>query len=219
MEGCDPHERREKLWRNELECQICLALPTDPVVTSCGHLYCWPCLHRWLQDSPKPCPVCRAMVRRDSNVIPIYGSQEDNPKDGAIPPRPNPPGPSICISLNSGSNQINIINATLDQVINTSLAVATSLLQINDLRERVCSELRVALEAERARVSGLRLELRQLTASVHHLRRRNYVLIREAGEQARRQGLERQAFLNNVRAHCVRLEAQLRLHAPYHHPL
>ena len=28
------------------ECNICLELAQDPVVTLCGHLYCWPCLYR-----------------------------------------------------------------------------------------------------------------------------------------------------------------------------
>lgn len=28
------------------ECNICYDLAQSPVVTMCGHLYCWPCLYR-----------------------------------------------------------------------------------------------------------------------------------------------------------------------------
>ena len=49
-------------------------LASEPVVTLCGHLYCWPCLYRWLQvqNHCRTCPVCKAGVDRDK-VIPIYG--------------------------------------------------------------------------------------------------------------------------------------------------
>lgn len=52
----------------------CLQLASEPVVTLCGHLYCWPCLYRWLQvqNHCRTCPVCKAGVDRDK-VIPIYG--------------------------------------------------------------------------------------------------------------------------------------------------
>ena len=43
-------------------CNICLEITNkDPVVTQCGHLYCWPCLYRWLNTQQTPCcPVCKA---------------------------------------------------------------------------------------------------------------------------------------------------------------
>ena len=36
------------------ECNICLDAVTQPVVTRCGHLYCWPCLFRWLEPGMLP---------------------------------------------------------------------------------------------------------------------------------------------------------------------
>ncbi|XP_008183323.1 E3 ubiquitin-protein ligase RNF185 [Acyrthosiphon pisum] len=76
---------------NMFECYICLENATDPVVSFCGHLYCWPCLHRSLetQEDPTVCPVCKSGINRDK-VIPIYGrgnSKQDDPRN-KVPPRP-----------------------------------------------------------------------------------------------------------------------------------
>ncbi|XP_061965812.1 uncharacterized protein LOC133689787 [Populus nigra] len=56
------------------DCNICLDLATDPVVTCCGHLFCWPCLYQWLHvhSDAKECPVCKGEVTM-KNVTPIYG--------------------------------------------------------------------------------------------------------------------------------------------------
>jgi len=34
---------------SRFDCNICLEPVAEPVVSRCGHLYCWPCLYRWLQ--------------------------------------------------------------------------------------------------------------------------------------------------------------------------
>ncbi|WJX11305.1 RING-type E3 ubiquitin transferase [Trifolium repens] len=85
------------------DCNICLDLAKDPVVTCCGHLFCWPCIYRWLYLSSsrtrtKECPVCKGEVS-DKDVIPIYGSgnndevrnRHEGSSSGArqIPRRPN----------------------------------------------------------------------------------------------------------------------------------
>lgn len=66
------------------DCNICLELAQDPVVTLCGHLFCWPCLYRWLQvhSLSQDCPVCKANVEEEK-VIPLYGRG----KVGSVDPR------------------------------------------------------------------------------------------------------------------------------------
>lgn len=65
----DAHDEQEMFC-----CNICYEMASEPVVTLCGHLYCWPCLYRWLQmrNNLRTCPVCKAGVDRDK-VIPVYG--------------------------------------------------------------------------------------------------------------------------------------------------
>ncbi|GLT27136.1 hypothetical protein SLA2020_021620 [Shorea laevis] len=77
------------------DCNVCLDLARDPVVTCCGHLFCWSCLYRWLNvhSYAKECPVCKGEVT-SKTVTPIYG--RGNATGGVeddsglkIPPRPN----------------------------------------------------------------------------------------------------------------------------------
>ncbi|CAI0402778.1 unnamed protein product [Linum tenue] len=77
------------------DCNICFDLASDPVVTCCGHLFCWACLYRWLNvhSDAKECPVCKGEVTI-KNVTPIYGrgnnssrpSEDDSSVE--IPSRP-----------------------------------------------------------------------------------------------------------------------------------
>ncbi|XP_077234867.1 uncharacterized protein LOC143877034 isoform X2 [Tasmannia lanceolata] len=79
------------------ECNVCLDVANEPVVTSCGHLFCWPCLYQWLHmhSDYKECPVCKGEVT-ESNITPIYGrgsSEAMVEKKGGdsslkVPPRP-----------------------------------------------------------------------------------------------------------------------------------
>lgn len=57
------------------DCNICLDSPTDPIVTQCGHLFCWPCIYQWIERSTL-CPVCKAGITKE-NVIPIYGRGQE----------------------------------------------------------------------------------------------------------------------------------------------
>lgn len=70
------------------ECNICFDLARDPVITLCGHLYCWPCLYRWFWGHSRAheCPVCRALVVEEK-VIPLYGRKKTpvDPRSKPIP--------------------------------------------------------------------------------------------------------------------------------------
>lgn len=76
------------------ECNVCLDTVSSPVVTLCGHLYCWPCLYQWMRNHSE-CPVCKAGISED-NVIPVYsrGAEAIDPRthqeiaDSGIPHRP-----------------------------------------------------------------------------------------------------------------------------------
>uniref|UniRef100_A0A5B7BPG9 E3 ubiquitin-protein ligase RMA n=1 Tax=Davidia involucrata TaxID=16924 RepID=A0A5B7BPG9_DAVIN len=58
----------------DFECNICFELAQDPIVTLCGHLYCWPCLYRWLHlhSHSQECPVCKALIQEEK-LVPLYG--------------------------------------------------------------------------------------------------------------------------------------------------
>jgi E3 ubiquitin-protein ligase RNF5 len=55
------------------DCNICLETASEPIVTLCGHLYCWGCIYKWLEMRECPaCPICKAAISRE-RMLPIYG--------------------------------------------------------------------------------------------------------------------------------------------------
>jgi E3 ubiquitin-protein ligase RNF5 len=52
-------------------CPICFDRLTEPVVTSCGHIFCWPCISEWLRRS-SACPTCSGHVDAD-HLISVHG--------------------------------------------------------------------------------------------------------------------------------------------------
>ena len=76
---------------SQYECNICLDVARDAVISMCGHLFCWPCLHCWIETKPhnQTCPVCKSAISKEK-VIPLYGRNSTDKKDprDKIPPRP-----------------------------------------------------------------------------------------------------------------------------------
>lgn len=97
------------------ECNICLDVASDAVISMCGHLFCWPCLHQWLETRPhrQICPVCKAGIGRDK-VVPLYGrgdTEQKDPREKPIPPRPRGQRPEPETSRPAGSDATGLFNA------------------------------------------------------------------------------------------------------------
>lgn len=94
-----PSTESEKTSSACFDCSICLDFARDPVVTLCGHLYCWPCIYKWFDsqsaslasDERPQCPVCKAEIS-EKTMVPLYGRgqslSEAGPEGKVIPPRP-----------------------------------------------------------------------------------------------------------------------------------
>nr|POE61227.1 e3 ubiquitin-protein ligase rnf5 [Quercus suber] len=91
-------------------CKICWQLAEDPVVTQCGHLFCWFCLCSWLESFSKckECPVCRAIIEEDK-LVPLYGTESERKEakdldpnsEKSIPNRPIAPRPQTATLPNN----------------------------------------------------------------------------------------------------------------------
>ncbi|XP_071703003.1 uncharacterized protein [Rutidosis leptorrhynchoides] len=72
----------------DFECNICFELAEDPIVTLCGHLFCWPCLYKWLHihSHSHECPVCKALIE-EQKLIPLYGrgKTQTDPRSKPVP--------------------------------------------------------------------------------------------------------------------------------------
>ncbi|XP_010533245.1 PREDICTED: E3 ubiquitin-protein ligase RNF185 [Tarenaya hassleriana] len=70
------------------ECNICFDLAQDPIVTLCGHLFCWPCLYKWLHLHSRSgeCPVCKALIEEEK-LVPLYGrgKSSTDPRSKSVP--------------------------------------------------------------------------------------------------------------------------------------
>ncbi|OMP04648.1 Zinc finger, RING-type [Corchorus olitorius] len=104
------------------DCNICFESAQDPVVTLCGHLYCWPCIYKWLNvqtssldadERHQNCPVCKANIS-SSSLVPLYGrgtsscsDSKNHHSDMDIPQRPPPSGLNTIITSPHPSQRLN----------------------------------------------------------------------------------------------------------------
>ncbi|XP_004485777.1 E3 ubiquitin-protein ligase RMA1H1-like [Cicer arietinum] len=103
------------------DCNICLDFAHDPIVTLCGHLYCWPCIYKWLHvqsddslgaDEHPQCPVCKDVISH-TTMIPLYGRGGQAPPSGKssccddtfVPPRPTASAAQALLATASQSDQ------------------------------------------------------------------------------------------------------------------
>ncbi|XP_010556835.1 PREDICTED: E3 ubiquitin-protein ligase RMA1-like isoform X2 [Tarenaya hassleriana] len=101
------------------DCNICLDSVREPVVTLCGHLFCWPCIHKWLHlhtistsdehQRHNHCPVCKSEVSYGT-LVPLYGRGRSITEDErriSMPRRPI--GPAYRIERpNSPHSSVNL---------------------------------------------------------------------------------------------------------------
>ena len=54
------------------QCHICMDVAQKPIVTPCGHLFCWHCIYHWLRSNQEylTCPLCKSGLEL-SSVRPI----------------------------------------------------------------------------------------------------------------------------------------------------
>ncbi|CAD8072543.1 unnamed protein product [Paramecium primaurelia] len=75
----------------KFQCKICLDLASEPVITPCGHLYCWQCLYTWAQKkNPLVCPYCSNIFELEK-VTTIFTGDSKESKQSEIPKRPTNP--------------------------------------------------------------------------------------------------------------------------------
>jgi len=84
------------LHPNVLDCHICRKPPTNPVATSCGHVFCWPCICHLFQNEEREtaCASCGTIMVRDLNILPLYydsGVTDIEASSNMILPRPRSP--------------------------------------------------------------------------------------------------------------------------------
>lgn len=62
-------------YAKTLECAICLLILDNPIITDCGHNYCYECLQYFVENGSDGCPKCR---KKFSMKLSNRSSNDDN---------------------------------------------------------------------------------------------------------------------------------------------
>jgi E3 ubiquitin-protein ligase RNF5 len=128
------------------DCNICLEMARDPILTCCGHLFCWPCFYQlsYVDSHAKECPECGGEVT-DTSIIPVYGngSGDSTPKSELkeiglkVPPRPHAHRVESLRQQFRGRG----ISSSVEERIHSIVGIMGERLQAQDLdRPRVMGE-------------------------------------------------------------------------------
>ena len=85
-------ESNKNSGSKNFECTICLDTAKEPVLTKCGHMFCWPCIYNWLESKggKAKCPNCKNEITKN-DLIPVYANDENKENTNRfknIPKRP-----------------------------------------------------------------------------------------------------------------------------------
>ena len=64
--------RPSRMVDSRFYCNICLDPVVDPVATMCGHLYCWPCLYRWLEPGMTSVERANLLLGTDAAATAVF---------------------------------------------------------------------------------------------------------------------------------------------------
>eukprot|EP01097_Dermamoeba_algensis_P002218 TRINITY_DN1880_c0_g2_i1.p1 TRINITY_DN1880_c0_g2~~TRINITY_DN1880_c0_g2_i1.p1 ORF type:complete len:297 (+),score=55.99 TRINITY_DN1880_c0_g2_i1:49-891(+) len=70
MKITNSEQVEENLETSGPQCTLCLNTLSHPTATSCGHMFCWKCIHEAIQLKSE-CPLCRQQILPHT-LLPIY---------------------------------------------------------------------------------------------------------------------------------------------------
>ncbi|KAK7271617.1 hypothetical protein RJT34_27668 [Clitoria ternatea] len=83
--GVEMYKEAQGCAAKLFDCNICFCMARDPILTCCGHLFCWPCFGKlsYAYSYAKECPVCKGEVTEEG-IIPIYGNASADGSSGQL---------------------------------------------------------------------------------------------------------------------------------------